>query len=121
MRYLVTSPSNNERIGTIMAGKALANCFTPLSRKALVIPDVRIPHEAITKDTQALKISFLDVTHPRMSLPCFEESYFEQNRIHISESCPEDLCVNFNDIGPKDRSRFTFHKDKNLFCLSEGG
>ncbi len=109
--------AKENRTQAVRDGVALPNCFSPLQRRQNVIPDVRLPPGEPKDSQKGVEFSFLDLNHPSMNKECFEESHFQQNRIHISPQCPENLCVNFNDISPAEKDVFVFDQNRKLFCL----
>ena len=121
MRHLRIISSKDDRTLAVLDGVGLPNCFSPLQRKKGIVPDVLLPRGAVTPSNKPLEFSFLDLKHPGVNEACYVESYFTQNDLVISSECPEDICVNFNDIAPAQKHRFFFNDERGLFCMKPKG
>ncbi len=89
----------------ILMGRAMVNCYQPLSYPFL-FPEVG------RNDLVDLIFDSQRKENPR----CQQESYFTENDIVISPDCSSQVCVNLNAINIYKKSEFEFNTQKNRYC-----
>jgi hypothetical protein len=95
---IVPNPYPRKAYDIILKNWAVLNCYTPLAQNSRISrsfvskgPEYRLPY---------FFISLANGDEIDINSKCFEESYFTQNEIYISLSCPEKLLLRLRDIRP---------------------
>jgi hypothetical protein len=63
------------------------------------------------------KFYFLDGAN--LNEQCLKDSYFTQNDLFISPVCPENLCLNLNNVNIYKKTSFNYDPIKQKFCRSK--
>lgn len=93
-------------------GVAIGYCYNPLNRQMALLEKMQKTKEKVPTIKHFL-------TGNELSTECKEKSYFTANNVFISEACPQKLCLNLNDINPKEKKNFKFNDQEMAYCRGE--
>ncbi len=96
----------------ISHGVAIGHCYNPLNRQMTLLKKMQITKEQVPTVKHFLAGN-------ELSTECKEKSYFTENRISISETCPQKLCLNFNAINLEEEKNFKFNDQEMAYCRGE--
>jgi hypothetical protein len=108
MKEVTILPTQFLMLPALKLGFGVMNCYTSLNLANRFSTQAPVTTPATTHFIHSAD---------HVSAQCLAESYFTQNELVISPACNFPLCLNFNQLSPRDRDRFRVEQIDNRFCL----
>ncbi len=90
-------------------GLAVPNCYNPLGRKVGFMSEFGFHKNWVMRKIPLIR-------GEAIPSKCRENSFISPNHIVLDSSCPEDICLNHNQLSPFEKESIEFKESEGMLC-----